>query len=432
MKDKYKFLQPTYYKDFRCSGSSCKINCCSYNWKISVDKQTYLYYKTIKEPDYFVSLLNKYVKRDRTSKNSLSYAKIVHKKELTKLDYTLTADEVDQTISEYYNVSSCPFQDKDGLCEIHKNLGEKGLCYTCQSYPRNVNNIFNNYERSLVIGCEEVSKLLYSLEDGICFELVEDDKSIKYNYVVDLSKNKNRIINYFDDIRLVCLQLLQLRNYSLDDRMILLSILMLKIDELSNNNKYDDIPLYLNSFFDNISIYEDILKIDKQNQSLPLNMSKNIMSSNLKSSGTKEFCMEMKIGFLILEKAISEIDDNNMISTLYNEFKENRSKLMKEKEYFIENIFVNLFFSKGFPFNGSNSVKECCTIFISYYIFYKSLLSVYLSNANKLEEDLLHKISTLFGRMCADQPIKLPEILSYVKENNLDNLAHLAILIKSS
>lgn len=56
--------------------------------------------------------------------------------------------------------------------------------------------------------------------------------------------------------------------------MILLSILMLKIDELSNNNKYDDIPLYLNIFFDNISIYEDILKIDKQNQSLPLNMSK--------------------------------------------------------------------------------------------------------------------------------------------------------------
>lgn len=73
------------------------------------------------------------------------------------------------------------------------------------------------------------------------------------------------------------------------------------------------------------------------------------MSSNLKSSGTKEFCMEMKIGFLILEKVISEIDNNNMISNLYNEFKENRPKLMKTKEYFIGNIFINLFFPKVFP-----------------------------------------------------------------------------------
>ena len=92
-----------------------------------------------------VSLLNKHIKRDRTSKNNLSYAKIILNKELTKLDYKLTADKVDQTISEYYNISSCPFQDKDGLCEIHKAFGEDALCYTCQSYPRNVNNIFNNY-----------------------------------------------------------------------------------------------------------------------------------------------------------------------------------------------------------------------------------------------------------------------------------------------
>ena len=46
--------------------------------------------------------------------------------------------------------------------------------------------------------------------------------------------------------------------------MTLLNILMLKTNELSSNNKYDDIPLYFNSFFDNISIYEDILKIGNQ------------------------------------------------------------------------------------------------------------------------------------------------------------------------
>lgn len=431
MENKYTFLQPDYYKNFKCSGSDCKINCCSYNWKINVDKNTYLKYRSIKEPKYFVDLLNKYVKKDRTNQNVLSYAKVVHKKELTKINYTTIEDGVEKEVTEdYYNIL-CPFQDELGLCEIHKNLGNEGLCSTCKNYPRIVNNIFNNYERGMAIGCEEVSKLLYSLENGISFEIVEDETSITSNYFVDLSKVENPILNHFDDIRLTCIQILQLRELSIDDRIILLGIFMFKIDELHKNNNLNDIPSYIETFFDNISLYEKIFNINSKRQDILLEMIITFLNSQ-NVLGTKDLTLDLKELLLKLFKAYIDTSSDNDISSIYEDYKQNYINLMKDSEYFIENIFVNLFFNSGYPFNGTNSVKECCILFIFNYICYKSLLAGFLGDKNELDLDLLHKISVIWSRSFADQYGKLSEILEVIKDNDMDNLAFLAVLIKSA
>ncbi|WP_250278589.1 flagellin lysine-N-methylase [[Clostridium] colinum] len=434
MKNKYTFLQPTFYKDFKCSGNNCEINCCSYNWGITVDKDTYFKYRNVKYPNDLVDLLNKYIKKNRSKLNNNNYGKIVHIKEKIKIDYTTIEDGIEQEITEDIYLSFCPFQDENKLCKIHKALGEDGLCTTCKIYPRVTNNIFSNYERSLSIGCEEVSKLLYNIKDGISFELVEVNNKDSDFYIVDLSKNKELILNYFDDIRITCLEILQYRNLSLDNRMILLSIFMFKIDEFNKNNNLSSIPNYINNFFNNIQLYEPILNLKKQQQYLLLDIVLKVLDSNTNNFGVKSLILETKKVILTLFKAYLEIvtEENNTFSPLYNEYKENRNKLMKDKEYFIENIFVNLFFVKGFPFNGQNSIKECCIIFIFNYIFYKGLLSGYLAKEETLNENILHRISTVFGRTCADQPSKLLEILNAFKNSEIDSLAFLAILIKSA
>ncbi|WP_317368826.1 flagellin lysine-N-methylase [uncultured Tyzzerella sp.] len=434
MKNKYTFLQPSFYKDFKCSGSSCKFNCCNYSWNIPIDKETYFKYKKIKEPEYFVELLNKTIKKNKNNPSDVQYAKLTHKKIPTKINYTNFENGNEKSIEEEYAESFCPLQDNDNLCMVHKYLGEDSLCFTCRLFPRVHNNIFNNYERSMTIGCEEVSKLLYALKNGIIFEVIEEDYYEKYPSTIDLSKNTNSILYYFDDIRLICLELLQLREYSLDDRMIFLSILMFKIDELSSSSKYNEIPEYLNNFFNNIPFYKNSLNINTQNHNLVLTSVSNSMLNTINLSGNKEIFLIFRDLLFNIEKSIFELNNSKekTFSNIYNDYKKIRYDLMKDKEYFIENIFVNLFFYKALPYNGINSIKECCIIFVFYYIIYKTLLANYLYDKPEASEDLLHKMSTIFGRMFCDQYSTDKVILSILKSDNIDNLANLILSIKSS
>ena len=442
MARKYTYLQPTYYKEFRCSGDKCITNCCSYNWFISVDKETYKKYKAVKEPKEFAETLNKYVKRNRRAKSDAEYAKIIHDRNLSTICYDIVEDDKELEQIEIYNEAICPFQDKSGLCEIHKNLGYEGLCKTCKIYPRILNNIFGNYERSMNIGCEEVSKLLYKMKDGIAFEIVEEDEEFEDSVQTDLSKVKSKIFEYFDDIRLVCLQILQYRELSIDDRMILLSVFMFKIDEFETNNEYDKISNYIETFFDNIDMYKPLFDIETRREDVALKVIVEVNNYSRSKVGDKKLTLELKKIQKNLERALEKeystdenplkkIGDKGIISSVYAGYRDKYNELMKDKEYFVENIFVNMFFISVYPFNNLQNIKECCTTFIWTYLYYKAILSAELSDKEEATEEILHMISTIFGRSYADQFKSLQRILKGMKECNMDNVAFLAVLIKS-
>lgn len=475
MEQRYTFLQPTYFKDFKCSGGNCKLNCCNYNWHITVDKDTYLKYRAVKTPKEFAEKLNKYIKRNRRSKGKFDYAKLIQTNNKHSLKFDVLEDGKQEEQFEEVFIKGCIFQDEKGLCEIHSNLGADALSNTCKIFPRIFNNIFGNYERSLFLGCEEVSKLLYAQKDGIAFELVENEAFKAQYYNIDLSKNKSPFLQYFDEARLICLNILNINDISLDDRFILLGAFMFKLDEFVETKNFDAIPIYMESFMENIEQYKPLLQSKVIREDLFLEMIiktlvfvsgkggradtvfdlSNIMAKlKLAHSPNKKYTLVSKDqsttytvtsieqdGKTIYNEKDNEekeeenplvtLENGNVISKIYSKYKEDREKFMEDKQFYLTNLFSHLFFSNGYPFDGS-SIKDNYVKFAWTYCHYKALLAGYIADRKKLDEELLHRICTVVGRTCLDQPLATNQILKNIKDNNLDNLPFLSVLIKSS
>ncbi len=43
-------LIPEYMKEFQCIGSECEDTCCA-GWRVSVDKDTFMKYRQVENPD---------------------------------------------------------------------------------------------------------------------------------------------------------------------------------------------------------------------------------------------------------------------------------------------------------------------------------------------------------------------------------------------
>lgn len=420
--EKYPVLRPTYFKDFKCIGSDCKINCCSYGWNIVLDKNTYLKYKSIKEPKYLSNLINNCI-----IKNKDTYL-IKHKNKKETFNLEIYEDGKYENKDIEFLHSICPFEDEKGLCCIQKEMGSNYLSDTCKIFPRINKFIISNYELSLGTGCEAVCELLYNIKDGIDFELVEDYNYSHIDFKLKYNEN-NKLINYFDDIRLICIQLLQLKDISMDNKMILLSILMNKINDLNTQQKFSDIEIYLNSFFDNIDIYSSLFDNIDINQGIFFDIFKSLIVKNIYSH--KEVFLTSSDIISKFNKLYEELDSTeDRFCKTYLEYKEKFNYLVKEKEYFIENVFINLFFTQGYPFNDKYSIKDYLIIFIFNYIIYKGVLTIYFSDKESIEKDELIKITTIFSRIYMYQ--NNYDLLKEFKKQKLDTLAHLINLIQNS
>ncbi len=107
------------------------------------------------------------------------------------------------------NDGSCFFLNKDGLCEIIINLGEKSLCQVCSDHPR-FRAFFNDrIETGLGFCCEEASKIILSFKDKISPVLVSDDGKL-----IELDFIQKNILEF----RTSALNIVQDRNLDINQR----------------------------------------------------------------------------------------------------------------------------------------------------------------------------------------------------------------------
>lgn len=460
MSRKYKFLQPSYFDKFQCSGGDCKLNCCDYNWKITIDKETYNKYKKYKIKP-ISDKFKKHIKKSSKNDNDLNFATLQVNKINAFLEYKkLEKNNEETTAIGIFQLSKCPFQTEDRLCMIHKELGYDFLSRTCKVFPRNCLKIHNNYEKGLSSGCEEVSRLLYNEKDGIKFEIVEKDEPMMNNSTITFKSDEELVL--FDNVRAMCISILQLPKYSIENKIILLTVFMFKISELPEEDKINETYSFIEYFSNNIEQYEKLFETSKIRNDIFLNIFIKELSSmsnfngdfnlikdlqiivqKLKKCYTKEeqtklITLQLKDGEeyyfedipYIKRNPLKVSEDGSVTSAKYLKYKNNTKKLMKGKEYYIENVLINSFFSNRYPANGG-TLKDNCIKFVISYCFYIGLLTGFLSKEKSLDEELLHRICTVWGRKWADQSASLEASLKNLKEQGLDSLSGLIILIKS-
>ena len=149
-----KIFAPDYYKNFKCTNSKCRHNCCI-GWEIDIDDDSYEYYKSAE---------GSFGKRLR---ENIAYDDCPH--------FILGKDE------------RCPFLNGDNLCDLITELGEEALCTICREHPRFYNELQDRVECGLGLCCEQACRLALIEED---FSLLaeEDGKEIP------IPKNEEEIL----------------------------------------------------------------------------------------------------------------------------------------------------------------------------------------------------------------------------------------------
>ena len=144
-----KIRVPEYFKDFKCIASECEDTCCA-GWGIVIDDETYKKYQKV-EGAFGDRLRNE----------------IVH--DGGENIFVLKGND-------------CPFLDKNKLCDIYKNVGEEGLCYTCKQYPRYTEEFGSLREVGISLSCPEAARIILRDSKKAIFELSENDEEVnKYN-----------------------------------------------------------------------------------------------------------------------------------------------------------------------------------------------------------------------------------------------------------
>lgn len=127
---------PDYYKKFQCIAGDCPDTCCA-GWEIPVDAAS--------EKRYRVAVKSGAVKNKE----------FVRKLKKHVRDGRIISEDV-----------TCPFLNRDGLCEMYIELGPDSLCHTCARHPRHMEDYGNLREMVLLLSCPEVARLVLEENDG--------------------------------------------------------------------------------------------------------------------------------------------------------------------------------------------------------------------------------------------------------------------------
>lgn len=164
-----------YYPKFKCIAEKCKHTCCA-GWEMNIDTDSLNEYK--KDASAFSSIL----------KRGINFEKSKFKWNKNK---------------------RCAFLNKDNLCEIIINLGEKSLCQVCRDHPR-FRSFFNDRtETGLGFCCEHAAKIILSFDGKIEPTLISDDGEQE-----ELDFNQKNVLSFRDK----ALEIIQDRTKDINDR----------------------------------------------------------------------------------------------------------------------------------------------------------------------------------------------------------------------
>lgn len=120
-----KIHYPAYYRDFICTGGACEDTCCG-GWQIGIDQESYHKYKNVQ------GAFGKRLQRG-----------IDHRLRVFRL-----------------SGRQCAFLNDAGFCDIYKEMGRGGLCRTCRTYPRHMEDYGDLQEIMLSLSCPEAARLI--------------------------------------------------------------------------------------------------------------------------------------------------------------------------------------------------------------------------------------------------------------------------------
>ena len=395
-------LRPAYYDKFQCLAADCRFTCCK-GWKITFNKKDYL---SLKRQDGSPEL-NENMKRTlrRLKKGSMA----------------------DQYYGEFnLKGGRCPLQREDGLCSLQLEKGPKALPFVCQNFPR-LEHYESScyYERSLSPACEGVLELLWDLPEGVDFvsdplpkELV---KNINFH-------DPDSIAPHFQTIRSQCIDFLQDRRFTLSERIFLIG---LALKELADGET--DVDRWLTRAWAMAELPEitEPLRQVESDRALPMLLSNNIkVLLSLAPNGSdfdtvpNELCAALGVRF---EGGSGQAA---IPADPYQTARARFQESFKERDYFMENLMVLLFFHLRMPTVGSaKQIWESYVNFCNLYSFYRFMAVMSCREGASGDKAELFRLMVCASRGILHNNIRQARLRDELFQNDSATLAHMAILL---
>ncbi|MBP0963929.1 MAG: flagellin lysine-N-methylase [Oscillospiraceae bacterium] len=409
-------IEPNYFKDFHCIGGQCKQNCCSCCWKIEFNKKDYLTAKNAKKSKELQELCTHAFRRIKKSNNPNVYAEM-------RLNES----------------GSCHFLGEDGLCKLQQECGYKVLPGICKKFPRQYFVYLNTFEQYLSTGCEEVVRLLMNLPGGI--ELtnglsIGDNNSIQALLAIQTPEAASTVpFKYYWDIKTLLISIMKNRNYSFEDRLILLGIAFKHIDELIAANNGDKIPAYIDGLIaacaDDKSMLDDIRDIETKTNQNAINFASMLQTMTELNTVPKYFSNKIELAYGIVY-GTTEGNEYNTIQISHNKVEKQLGYLfnmLSGREFIFENIMLNAILHLNLPFTDTNMS------FWESYIFFCQIYSmmVFMVAGNLTEtsnDDDIIEAFVISSRALLHNKILKNKIMEFIKEHKSTTLGSMVYLIK--
>jgi lysine-N-methylase len=408
-------LVPQYLRHFSCDGLACEDNCCIGNWTITVDELTFKKLKKIKHPT-LKPLIDKTFKRKKNNPTPEFFAQLKQDKDLGR----------------------CIFLTANMLCKLQLELGADYLCKTCLTYPRTTNIVDGVIEESLSMSCPIAAKLALLNKNMMEFDKILAPSGKRYIINVTAEpKNpifKDKPLKYFWEMRSFSIELLQKRNYDLEERLVIMGLLFQQVDKLVQENNVHQIPKTIDSFsaLANSGYFKEQLeKIPAENY-IQLKILKQLVDERvLRGINIHRYleclseCLHgLEFNLNVPVEAISE-----KYIEAYNKY---YLPYIKTNEHILENYLVNYAFRMLFPFSGRDTFFDnYMMLIINFCLIKMHLIGIARFNKESFGEEQTIKLIQSFSKTVEHSRDFLDIIYQLLKNNNLNNMTYMAILIRN-
>ncbi|MCL6271841.1 flagellin lysine-N-methylase [Sansalvadorimonas sp. 2012CJ34-2] len=388
---------PRYYQKFSCIGPDCENNCC-HNWCISIDQKTWDLWQVTQ--DTYLSDLSRESTHTPDNPTDMDYRRM-----------TMGNDSI------------CPaYRRDDGLCEIHKQLGEDLLSETCRTYPRRLTRTPEGLEPSLSISCPQAARLILLDENAMQMknQLIESDSIPTTTF--------HQQPEYFEQFRLSAMTTVSDIDISPDERLYRLGVL-LNFVSISQINGEDP-----SRVFATFETMQQNAIFSRMYQSLPdgITIQAEVLKHLLMAPSywkINSVLADYHQQFQDILKRDYAVDGNvDLIALIRKGYKKHFQPIASEKSQAFTNFFQHWIYSSDLCYLQGAELMHKYSDFLVQYSIIRTYLSV-LAKENGSDELMIGVVHAL-SRGFDHHPPFLEKLFAYLNHVGLGNPIQMMALLK--
>ena len=393
-----KDLRPAYYDDFHCLAADCRFSCCK-AWRISFDKKDYLSLKRQKGTEDLNNRLEHGLRRIRKGPLAETYY-----------------GEFDMSGGD------CPLLREDGLCILQIEKDHAALPLVCRAFPRARSYLPEYLERSLSPACEGVLELLWNLPDGVEFR--SDPLPKKERGTLTVS-GERPLVPFFQPIREWCIDILQDRRLPLPQRILLIGF---ALRELAEGEM--DIPAWLTRARA-LPEAEELPGLPQEENALAMFLTSNLRTLNLLETTGADYAgiqsgVPRALGVTLRMDALQV----TIPTAPYRAARQRYEEKFKDREYFMENLMVSLFFQLNLPnLKSGEELWKSYVNFCNLYAFYRFMAVASCREGGAGDKAELFRLIVFASRGMIHNGARQTALRDELFQNDSATLAHMAILL---